>query len=150
MRRAQSAVRIVLGRTRAVWCNRLCCLWNCVVAQLKHPYRNNAYVNQLVIFDNADLVHRYRKTAGARSRTSPPRLTTAICPEEAGKKGREEIPSDYGMGNKETKNEKEVPPEVMMAESDEYLLDPPADEEPPEEPKPEPKWTEADKLADDL
>lgn len=67
-----------------------------------------------------------------------------------GKKGREEIPSDYGMGNKETKNEKEVPPEVMMAESDEYLLDPPADEEPPEEPKPEPKWTEADKLADDL
>ena len=98
-----------------------------------------------MIFDNAELVHRYRKTAGARSRTSPPRLTT-----EAGKKGRAEIPSDYGMGNKETKNEKEVPPEVMMAESDEYLLDPPADEEPPEEPKPEPKWTEADKLADDL
>ena len=53
------------------------------------------------------------------------------------------------MGNKETRNE-EVPPEVMMAESDEYLLDRPADEGPPEEPKPDPEWTEADKLADDL
>ena len=52
------------------------------------------------------------------------------------------------MGNKETKNQ--VSPEVMMTESDEYLLDPP--KQPPQEPKPEPEPepTEADKLADDL
>ena len=56
----------------------------------------------------------------------------------------------WDMGNKETKNE--VPPEVAMTESDEYLLDPPTEEpkEPNSKPEPDRECTENDKLADDM